>query len=136
MKENRKIGIWLDYNNAQIIQEEGSASEPINISSEVDAYHIKGGSAAKVPWGPVDTVSESKLLNKRKQQLAKYYKTIVENLNSGDELLIFGPAEAKLGLQKFIEGYTKIRPSLTGVKTVKFMTENQKKEFVRNHFEN
>lgn len=130
--KTREIGVWLDYNSAIIIDHSNSETASIEIESNIDPYHLKGGSAAKVPWGAVDTVSESKLLNKRNQQSNRYYKAIAQYINAQDKVLIFGPAEAKLGLDKFLQN-NKIA-KVVSVETVKYMTLKQKEAYVRNHY--
>lgn len=129
---NREIGVWLDYNSAIIIDNSDLSKTPVEIESNIDPYHVKGGSSSKLPWGSVDTVSESKYLNKRNQQKAKYYTAIAEYLEKGDRLIVFGPAEAKIGFNKYlIENQYN---NAIGLNTVKYMTLNQKVAYVRDHF--
>ena len=57
--------------------------------------------------------------------LKKYYDDIKRAVASADELFIFGPAEAKKGLEKSIAEDKNFKPELLGVETADSMTKNQ-----------
>lgn len=131
---NREIGIWLDYKTAYLIhlQEEEAIIE--EIPSAVEDYHPSGGATSKTPWGPQDSVKEKTYLERKKQQLQRFFQAIMENLQKDDALYIFGPAEAKLGLRKAIEGNNHLAINLRAVEAADQMTENQKVAQVRAFF--
>lgn len=131
---NREIGIWLDYKTAYfMVMQEGTTAVAV-IQSEVEDYRPSGGAPSKTPWGPQDSVKEKKYLERKKQQLRRFFQVIMEKLEKGDELYIFGPAEAKLGLKKAIESDNRLSINLRAVETADQMTENQKVAQVRAFF--
>ena len=56
---NRKTGIWIDKRKAYIIHLVNHKSEVVVLDSEIETYHVKGGSRSKTVYGPVITVKES-----------------------------------------------------------------------------
>ncbi|MBX2871028.1 MAG: hypothetical protein KTR30_02985 [Saprospiraceae bacterium] len=131
---NRRIGIWLDYRNAYIIylQEDKAAVE--ELISTVEDFHPAGGSTSKTPWGPQDNIKEKKYLERKKQQLQRYFQAIIQKIQTGDQLYIFGPAEAKLGLQKALDSNRNLAVNLHAVETADQMTLNQKIAQVKGFF--
>jgi len=130
----KQTGIWLDFDHANIIQLEGEKVTKNIISSNIEDYHLKGGSRSKTPWGPMEKTSESKHLQRRKQQEKAFYKAICKAVENSNELFVMGPAEAKIGLQKYIEGYKNLNDILLDVQTADSITENQKVARVKAFF--
>lgn len=131
----KQIGIWLDYREANIIELTGDESTMNTLPSEVDTSRPKGGSRTKgAPYGPMDKISESKYLERRKQQEAAYFEQIIAAVQEADELYIFGPAEAKDGLAKAIRQNPTFKPLLRAVETADSMTINQKVAKVKAFF--
>lgn len=127
----KKIGIWLDFSEANLISPDGNVT---TILSEIEHQKPKGGSRSKAPWGPMDKISESKYLSRRLQQEAHFFNRIMEALPFGQELYIFGPAEAKVNFQKALEANKAKAFRILGLETADAMTENQKVAKVRDFF--
>ncbi len=120
-----RAGVWLDFKEANIIKL--TFEEPIieHIESEIEPYHVVGGARSKTPWGPMDNVSESKALERKKQQRRRYYESIIEKVKEVDKLYIFGPAEAKIGLgQAVVESNYPV--NVVSMENADSMTLNQK----------
>ncbi len=130
----RQTGIWLDFNHANIIELVDGKVTTNTIPSNIESYHLKGGSRSKTPWGPMDKTSESKHLERRKHQETAYYKEICEAVENSTELFVMGPAQAKVGLQKYIESYKNLEKILLDVQTADSITENQKVAKVKAFF--
>jgi hypothetical protein len=63
-----------------------------------------------------------------------YFAEIIKHIHpSTEELVIFGPSEAKYGLRKMLENQHNA-PLLMGVETADQMTEHQIEAWVRNYF--
>lgn len=131
----KQTGIWLDLKNAYIITLEKNSVDVKTIDSNIEDYHVKGGARSKQPWGPMDKTSESKYLERRKQQAKKYYARIKEEIQEVDMLYIFGPAEAKVGLEKAMMEDHNFKPIILAVETADSMTQNQMVAEVRSFFE-
>ncbi len=129
-----QIGIWLDYREANIITKQGEEITVVTLPSNIDPGKPKGGHRSKTPYGPMDVISEGKHIEKRKHQQDEYYKQICEAVKDCDELFIMGPAEAKIGLRKYMSKYRDLYSKLQDVQTADSITENQKVEKVRNFF--
>lgn len=128
-------GIWLDSKKAIIVNYNETSEHLIKISSNVENFNIKGGSRSKTPWGPQEKVSEKTYLERRKHQLAAYFKKIVEEVKYADSIAIFGPAETKIHFKETLcNNYEEIYNKVKLIKTEDSMTDNQFKAIVRNFF--
>jgi len=130
-----KLGIWIDLNEAQIVQIENAKLSIKTIKSDINIGRIKGGSRSKIPWGPMDKVSESKQLAKRESQLKSYLETVSQVLNINDELLLVGPAQTKTRFKKFLLDNNLIKSQNIEVQAEDSMTENQLVAMVKYYFE-
>jgi hypothetical protein len=133
----KQTGIWLDFKQAFIIELIGEAAPIVHkVLSEVDTSHLKGGSrTGGTPWGPMMNVSESAHLERRKLQEKQYFEKLMEAVQDTDELVVFGPGEAKEGLLKTVKEHNgPFHPHLRAVNTAGFLTPNQKIAYVREFF--
>ena len=130
-----KIGIWIDYREANVISLKGNNEIIKTIDSDINPARPRGGSHSKLPWGDTDKISEKHFLEKRKQQERAYFEKIIKIIAKADELYIFGPAEAKQGLLKAIKLEKSFKPHLRGIETADSMTEKQKLAQVKIFFE-
>ncbi len=134
----KRTGIWLDYKEAFVIPlfDEMEGQPAIrHIVAEIDMGATKGGIAPKVPYGPQGGVSEREMLDRRKHQEKIYFEKILKEIDPvTDELFIFGPAEAKLGLKKIMEQIKHYRPAVLEVRTSDKLTRNQMVAEVRKFF--
>jgi len=88
-------------------------------------------------YGASDTISEKHYLERRKRQEKAYYEEIIQAVQEANEVLVFGPAEAKEGLVKAIKASTTFKPALKGYEpTTSRLTPNQKVAFARDYFAN
>ena len=130
----KQIGIWLDFKEAFIITLSSEKASVLHIPSEVEDFHVKGGARTKQPWGPMDKTSDTKYLGRRATQLKHYYAHIMEKVRDADELFVFGPAEAKKGLEKSIKASNAFKARLHDIQTADSMTQNQMVARVRTFF--
>lgn len=130
----KQIGIWLDFKEAVIIELNNQEASIEKIPSEVEDFHVKGGSRTRQPWGPMDKTSDTKYLGRRETQLKHYYARIMDKVEGAGELFLFGPAEAKKGLEKAMLARKSFRPQLLSTETADSMTENQMVARVRGFF--
>jgi hypothetical protein len=139
MKNYKKqIGIWLDYKEAWLVridEEKGGAPEMKHVESEIEWGVAKGGSRSKTPWGPQGGISESAHEARRKQEEKNYFEAVIREIQPDtDEIMIFGPAEAKLGLKHTIDAIKNFRPEIVAVQSADSMTQNQLVARVRDFF--
>jgi hypothetical protein len=122
----KKIGIWIDQREAYIIDVSDQKIDSTRIESTIENYHPKGGSKSKMPWGPVETVSEKKYLERNKHQEQEFFKNILGHLKDSEGVFLFGPAEIKNKLFDFLNQQKRFPIRLLGVKTADSMTANQR----------
>ena len=128
-------GIWLDQEKAFVISKLNGEEDFFKVRSEVDGrVRVSGGSRSKTPYGPQEAVSENTREERRKHQLRRYYQAIIKELNDSDEILIFGPGEAKLGLVREIKKSKALNSRIAGVETADKMTEAQMRAKVNSYF--
>ena len=63
-----------------------------------------------------------------------YFNDIIKVINDSDEIYIFGPAEAKIGLRKMIQSVPNLGMKLTKVESSDSMTLNEVKAQVKQFF--
>nr|AWJ66131.1 hypothetical protein [uncultured bacterium] len=134
-QKTKKLGIWLDFKEAIILQVSGSEILLLEeVDSNIEDFHPSGGAPSKTKFGLGEIVSEKKYLARRKQQEDAYFQNIIRKIIGENELFIFGPAEAKYGLRTKILDSKKSPSFIRKVQTTDQMTMNQKKAMVRNFY--
>ncbi len=133
----KKTGIWLDKKMAYIISMDGKEIQPVKtVFSKIEDYHVRGGSGTRFKGGPQDVVQDSKYLEREKHQFKIYFKSIARHLVDTDEIVLFGPAEARQKLFKeWQDSDRKLHSRVREVVRADSMTKNQMKAFVRKYFE-
>ncbi|WP_308992876.1 hypothetical protein QLS71_015555 [Mariniflexile litorale] len=132
----KRTGIWLDKNKAYIVTLKDTLETFNTIISNIEHYHPHGGSGTKFKGGPQDVVQDSKYLEREKQQLKKYFKTIAEEINDTDALVLFGPAQTNEQFAKELhKNYTPLSTKIKGIKKADSMTDNQIKAWVKDFFQ-
>ena len=135
MSASKKLcGIWIDTKQAFIMQFEGSRYFTQSILSDIEDFHPIGGSRSKSPWGPMEKVSESKYLERRKHQEKSYFERIYHLVKECKPVLLFGPAEIKFKLRDYLVSQHIYTAKDITVENADSMTDPQKLARVRTHF--
>ncbi len=93
----KKVGIWLDRNKAVIVSiAEGIRGTAI-ITSDMEHYVLYSEIV------PGDGAPEDPRDRRFWNHLGEYYGKIVARIGDAEKIQIFGPAEAKYELQKYLE---------------------------------
>jgi hypothetical protein len=124
MKPIKNLGIWMDHSNAHIMEFITGPAETQIIESDF-VYEAKEQALGN---------SENAMHNKEQHQQTEYYKKLGEIIKHYDDVLLFGPTDAKLELFNMLKedhlfGKVKIE-----VKQADKMTENQRHAFVKDYF--
>ena len=131
----KKTGVWLDKNKALIVTLENNKESLKIIPSNVEHYHVYGGSGTRFKGGPQDVVQDRKYLEREKHQLKKYFENIISKIKNTDALVLFGPGEAQVKLQKKIsDNYKELYEKLLANEKTDSMTYNQVKAWTRDFF--
>jgi hypothetical protein len=134
--KKKQSGIWLDFQDAYIINLLGhDQAEVRHIHSDIHHVATKGGSRSKTPWGPQFSPADHTNLERDKHAEKQYFDDILSEIDKDtDELVIFGPAQAKIGLKKAIEGIKHYHPHIEEILPADYLTENQRVAWVRKFF--
>ena len=123
MNNIRKLGIWMDHSNAYLMELANDiivqrvVSELANHETEFNFY--KG----------------EKLIHKKEQHLQlSYYKKIGDVIKKYQDVVIFGPTNAKNELLNLIKTDHLFEGIKIEVKNSDKMTEDQMQNFVRDYF--
>lgn len=133
----KQTGIWIDLRNAWII------SLPLTRRGEVDMRHISseieesaavGGTRSKTPWGPQGGDNQRSVEERRHHEEKHFFTAVMQQIPADtEELVIFGPSEAKFGLENLLQKQHHA-PMLKDVEAADHMTQHQMVAWVRNYF--
>jgi hypothetical protein len=124
MTTGKRLGIWMDHSSAHLSE---FSNDPIatKIIASNFTHEDKEHSLVK---------GEGLMHKKEQHRHAAYYKEIGEAIKDYDEVILFGPTDAKVELYNILRSdhlYTKIKIE---IKQTDKMTEYQQHEFVKAHF--
>ncbi len=119
-----KLGIWMDHSNAHLIEFNKEPSLLKTISSNFD-NDDKEFALSK---------SESLMHNKRQQEQKAYYKELEDAIIHYEEVLLFGPTNAKTELLNILMVDHRFDNTKIEAKTADKMTGNEQNAFVKKHF--
>ena len=130
------IGVWIDHEKAYIVWIENSKEYTKCIRSNAEGhFRLSGGSRSSTPYGPQDVASERKIEEKRKHHLQRYYRDVIRAIKDGERILIFGPGEAKIDLERAIKKTKDLYSRIDRVERADKMTERQIVARVRRFFD-
>jgi nitrogenase subunit NifH len=123
-KKATKLGIWLDHSSAHLMEFTTDPIETTMIESEF-THEEKQHSMGK---------GEGLMHHKEQQKQASYYKKLGEIIINYEDVLIFGPTDAKVELLNTLRVDHRFVNIKMTVEQADKMTENQKHAFVREYF--
>ena len=124
MKTLKKLGIWMDHSNAHLIEFSSEVKETTTISSDY-TFQDKEETLQN---------SEKGMHNKEQHKQTTYYKNVANALREFDEVILFGPTNAKVELHNLLKEnhlYDKIKIETQNTDK---MSDKEQHTFVRNHF--
>jgi len=127
MKIPKRLSIWMDHSSAHLME---VSAQPFEIET-IDSNFTNDVKLESIKHG------ENSMHNKEQQLMLTYYKKLVEIIRNYDEILLFGPTNAKTELYNLIEkdhhiaATTKIK-----IRETDKMTKKEQETFLKNHFEN
>ena len=131
----KNIGLWIDRKKAVLVIQDDQGENTQQIESGV-GRHVRyhGASHPKSPFSAQYQQGDDQLDNRFTEQLNKFYEKVIAHLREADAVLIFGPGEAKLELEKRIV-HEKVRVPFIKIEAADKMTERQIAAKVRNYFQ-
>jgi nitrogenase subunit NifH len=124
MAVSKKIGIWMDHANANLMEFNPGRMDTIVINSNF-THQEKEESLKK---------SENLMHHKEQHEQAHFYKEIAEAIKNYDNVLLFGPTTAKSELFNLVNKDPLFSHIRFDVKPADKMTEYQQYTFVREFF--
>ncbi len=120
----KRLGIWMDHSNAHLIEFSDEVKDTKTINSDFSNED------------KVETLkrSESEMHNKENQKLTTYYKNLAVVIENFDEVLLFGPTDAKVELFNFLKEHHKYDKIKIEVKNTDKMSDVEQHHFVREYF--
>ncbi|MEL4455410.1 hypothetical protein [Lutimonas vermicola] len=133
----RKIGIWIDQKEANLITLTKNDVYSKTIYSDIETrVRIDGEKKQFGRFGDQFLVDEKGKENKLKEYTQKYLLRVLKELSSADEILLFGPAQTKFKLEKLISSVPELAVKHKETKTSENMTHNQKLAYVKDFYKN
>lgn len=126
MKTLKLLGIWMDHSIAHLTDRPNGTfvtkiieSKPPLLVNPEDLYYK----------------DESHMLNKEQDQLAAYYQKLGDAILDYDEVILFGPTEAKNELANSLKDNHLFEKIKIVIKPADKMTESQQHEFLKEFFD-
>lgn len=122
----KEVGLWIDHEQAVLV---------INLDQEEEIKRIFSNVEKQVRYsGAAQDTSEDGRDRRFDNHLNRYYDEVSLFLRDATTVLIMGPGEAKVELQKRLEGHG-LRDRIVTVEAADKMTEEQVAASVRQHFQ-
>jgi hypothetical protein len=122
MDQKRRLGVWVDYSDAHLMEFKTNVIE-LNTIESTFTHQEK-----------TEEEDERKRLSKEKKKHNKFYKDLSETIKYYDEVVIFGPSDSKKELANILASDDKFFNIKIEVKETDNLTENQQHNFVKEHF--
>lgn len=102
---DRKAGIWLDQETAYIVHITGEELEKVEglISDVESRVRMAGEGKVYARFGHAFLDNQEKTQHRQTNQRKQFFKEILGRLRGTDFLYLFGPGQARHGLQRLIE---------------------------------
>lgn len=123
MKNTKRLGIWMDHNSAQIMEVKNYSI----LSNTINSNNIKGD---MLQVG----VDESLQQNTEQDQINIYFKSLSTLIKGFEEVILFGPNEAKTELFNLLKNDSHYNEIKIEVETTDNLSVNQMHAFVREYY--
>jgi hypothetical protein len=125
MENKKKIGIWMCQSNVQLIE--------YNNAEPVDMEHIPClDKKSNNTYEPIIEFSEAQKEEIFRKQID--FKKLADRIGTYDELVIFGPIDAKKEFQTYLETNKFENLPTIEIKQTELMTAAQQVAYVQYHF--
>ena len=132
----KNVGVWIDQKEANIItlvNEEAIKTK--TIYSDVETrVRIEGEKKQFGRFGDQYLVDEKGKKNRIEEYTTRYLNRVINELQSADQIKVFGPAQTKKRLEKMMFEDQNLVQKLKETKVSDNMTDNQKIAYVKNYF--
>ena len=131
----RRVGIWIDQKEANLITLTSNAINSKTIYSDIETrVRIEGEKTHFGRFGDQYLIDEKGKENRIREYTQKYLQRVIKELAKADEIFLFGPAQAKFKLEKLISDLPQLAIKLKETRTAENMTHNQKLAYVKDFY--
>ena len=120
------VGIWIDHRKTVVVNVTDKGEETSLIRSDMEKHVRYSGS-------PQEDSAEDQRDKRFAGHLNKYYDHVISCIRDAESILIMGPGEAKVELEKRLESEA-LSGRIFGIETVDKMTDRQIAAKVRQYF--
>lgn len=134
----RRAGLWIDHARAHVVEvdERGAIAREHELHSNIESRHRSLGSGGTgPPPAHVGGNPESRYQQRREQELHRYFERVIAALSELDAVLVIGPGEAKLELQRALQGHPAVAARCVGFEPADKLTAAQIAARVRQAFQ-
>ncbi len=124
MTTAKRLGIWMDHSAGHLIEFNSGVMVTQTISSDF-THHDKEQSLQK---------NEHQMHHKEQQHQTHFYRSLGDVIKKYDEVILFGPTEAKSELFNMLRKDHHFDKINITVKPADKMSEGQQHAFVRDYF--
>lgn len=124
MDTKKNLGIWMDHSIANLF--DLKTKKRHSIKSEF-TFKTKEDALKR---------SENLMHNKEQQMHEVFYKNIANEILKYDNILLFGPTNAKVELHNYLDKDLHFKDIKIMVESSDKLTDNEKDAFMKVHFEN
>jgi len=117
------VGLWIDHKKAVVVT--GDGSQMLTLKSNLEKrVRFAGGDRGKTAYSANYFPADDQIDRRYTEHLNRYYTEVITHLKGAEAIIILGPGEAKIELQKRLaqEGLEK---SILGIETADKLTDNQ-----------
>lgn len=123
MKTLKQLGIWMDHSIAHIMEFKNGEMTTTTVIAQVGEQDEA-----------LNSRNESMIQNKEQNQLSGYFKRLSDVIIAYDDVLLFGPTNAKIELFNLLKADRHFETIKIEVKAADKMTQNQQLVFMRDYF--
>ncbi|MBY0487272.1 MAG: hypothetical protein K2P85_08830 [Flavobacteriaceae bacterium] len=124
MKVANRLGVWMDHTTAQLMEYSSDDFEINTVESKfTEPLHQQS-----------ELHSENKMHNKENHSLKAFYKELMEIIKNYDEVLLYGPTDAKTELFNLIKAEHRFDKLKIETKQADKMSDKQQHAFIKDYF--
>lgn len=124
MSTEKRLGIWMDHSTAHLMEYSTAEIESKTIESEF-THLVKTEAISK---------SENLMHNKEQHEQAEYYKKLGDVIRNYENVILFGPTNAKLELLNTLKNDHLFEKIEIQTRQTDKMTEVEQHTFVKDYF--
>lgn len=120
----KSVGIWMDHQDAHVMEFTTDPIKTVTVESKF-THQEKEKTLHR---------GENLMHNKEQHEEAQYYKAIGEIILNYNDVILFGPTDAKTELLNVLRKDHRFDGIVIETQSADKMTENQQHAFVRDYF--